>query len=215
MSVVHPYAVAGFLVAVLPLVATPGASLTLLIQRVGTSGRTQAPPVILGTVSGLYIHATLAGAGLSALVLRSSEAFAVIRLAGAAYLIILGIVTWRSAAGRSRRTQPEGPPSHWSETSTYRQALAGNVLNPKAASIYLTLTPQFLDPHQPLLPQLLLLATAHTLLIAVWLTIWTLVVTKTAGALESPTRTATFNKVTGAVLIGMGLRAAAQSGRRA
>ena len=55
---VHPYAVAGFLVAVLPLIATPGASLALLIQHVTDSGRRQAFPVTLGTVTGLYIHAT-------------------------------------------------------------------------------------------------------------------------------------------------------------
>lgn len=56
---VHPYAVAGFLVAVLPLIATPGASLVLLVRHVTDSGRRQALPVILGTVTGLYVHATL------------------------------------------------------------------------------------------------------------------------------------------------------------
>ncbi|MFD6427022.1 LysE family translocator, partial [Streptomyces sp. NPDC060198] len=95
---VHPYAVAGFLVAVLPLIATPGASLALLVQHVTDAGRRRALPVILGTVTGLYVHATFAVAGLSALVMQSSQAFTAVRLTGAAYLVGLGIWTWRSAS---------------------------------------------------------------------------------------------------------------------
>ncbi|MET9047473.1 hypothetical protein ABZX34_32295 [Streptomyces sp. NPDC004362] len=53
---VHPYAAAAFLVAVFPLIVTPGASLALLVQHVIDSGRRQALPVILDTVTGLYIH---------------------------------------------------------------------------------------------------------------------------------------------------------------
>ncbi|WP_283135956.1 LysE family translocator [Rhizohabitans arisaemae] len=83
---VHPYAVAGFLVAVLPLIATPGAGRTLLVQHVGRGGRRQAVPVILGTATGLYAHAALAVAGLSAVVMHSSQAFTAVKLAGAAYL---------------------------------------------------------------------------------------------------------------------------------
>jgi hypothetical protein len=95
--VVHPYAVAGFLAAVFPLIATPGASLALLIQRVSDGGRRQALPVILGTATGLYIHAALAIAGLSAVVMHSSQAFTAVKLVGAAYLIGLGLWNWRSA----------------------------------------------------------------------------------------------------------------------
>ncbi|MGW0857281.1 LysE family translocator, partial [Streptomyces sp. NPDC002690] len=95
---IRPYAVAGFLVAILPLIATPGASLALLVQHVTDTGRRQALPVILGTVTGLYVHAALALAGLSALVMHSSQAFAAVRLTGAAYLVGLGIWTWRSAS---------------------------------------------------------------------------------------------------------------------
>ena len=80
---IQPYAVVGFLAAVFPITATPGASVALLIQ----GGRRRALPVILGTVTGLYLHATLAVLGLSAIVMQSSEAFAVVRVVGAVYLI--------------------------------------------------------------------------------------------------------------------------------
>ncbi|THA69999.1 LysE family translocator [Streptomyces sp. A0958] len=202
---VHPYAVAGFLVAVLPLVATPGASLALLIQHVTDSGRGQALPVILGTVTGLYIHATLAVAGLSALVMHSSVAFAAVKLVGAVYLIGLGIWTWRSATPNAapapaRRRLPKGP------DSVFTQALLANVLNPKAAAIYLTLVPQFIAPRQPFGGQILTLATAHALLIALWLTAWTLLIVRASHALHRPRFKRTAARATSAVLITLGIR---------
>ncbi|MFJ4184980.1 LysE family translocator [Kitasatospora sp. NPDC089509] len=206
-------AVIGYLVAVFPLIATPGASLALLAQRVGDSGRRAGPPVVLGTVTGLYVHATLAGLGLSALVMRSSQAFTAVRLAGAIYLVGLGLWTWRTAAAtrrtdrdtRSRRRRQ--PP--WTGHSAYQQALLGNVLNPKAASIFLTLTPQFLTPRQPVLPQILLLATAQVLLVAAWLLLWTVVISSAAATLNSATLRAPLRRLTGALLVALGLRAAA------
>jgi threonine/homoserine/homoserine lactone efflux protein len=83
-------AVAGFVVAILPLIVMPGASLALLTHRVARDGARQAVPVILGTVTGLYVHATLAAAGLSALVMRSSELFTAVRLGGGAAPVARG-----------------------------------------------------------------------------------------------------------------------------
>ncbi|MFF2146253.1 LysE family translocator [Kitasatospora sp. NPDC058190] len=113
-TVVHPYAVAGFLASVFPLIATPGASLALLIRQVTEQGRRHALPVILGTVGGLYVHATLAIAGPATAAMRSGRAFTAVRLGGAACLIGLGVWTWRSAqaspgAGRPGRATSRRP----------------------------------------------------------------------------------------------------------
>ncbi|WP_031078483.1 LysE family translocator [Streptomyces sp. NRRL WC-3742] len=199
--------VLAYLVAIAPLIATPGTSLALLTHRVSTDGSRAAAPVILGTVTGLYIHATLAGLGLSTLVMRSSEAFTAIRLTGALYLLGLGIWTWRSA-GTSRRPRPTADTTRAARTartdrSTYRQALLGNVLNPKAASIFLTLTPQFLTPGHPVLPQILLLATAQALLVTTWLLLWTPFLTRT-----TPTLRPFLTRLTAATLIATALHTA-------
>lgn len=202
------YAVAGFLAAVLPLVATPGASLTLLVQRVTTGGRREGLSVVLGTATGLYVHATLTALGLSALVMRSSQAFSAVRLAGAAYLFALGISLWRSATPRPADRPRLGVPP-WVRRSTYTQALLGNVLNPKAASVYLTLTPQFINPHHSLVPQILTLATAHAALVAVWLLTWTIVLSRATRAAASPQFKAALSKITATVLVGLALHTAA------
>jgi threonine/homoserine/homoserine lactone efflux protein len=198
------YAIAAFLAAILPLIATPGASLTLLIQKVSGEGRRQAIPVILGTATGLYVHAALAAVGLSAVVMRSSQAFTAVRLAGAAYLIALGIWTWRSTRSTPRALPRTTHPTH----HTYIQALLANVLNPKAASIFLTLVPQFLDPARPLLTQILTLATAQAALITCWLLTWTALITHAARAFRSPRFKAVLARTTATILIALGVRTA-------
>ncbi|MDH6138398.1 MULTISPECIES: LysE family translocator [Kitasatospora] len=197
-------AVAGFLAAVFPLIATPGASFTLLVQRVSGAGRRQGLLVAAGTATGLYVHATLAALGLSALVMRSSAAFTALRLAGAGYLIALGLWSWyRAGAQRTEAGREVGR----AVGGTYRQAVLGNVLNPKAASIFLTLVPQFVDPHRPLPPQILLLATAQAALVCAWLLTWTVVVARAAAAFARGPARAALARVSAAVLVTLGLRA--------
>jgi threonine/homoserine/homoserine lactone efflux protein len=205
--VIHPYAVLGFLAALLPLIATPGASLALLIRHVTDKGRRQALPVILGTVTGLYIHATLAMAGLSALVMHSSQAFTAVKLIGAAYLIGLGLWTWRSTTRTARTPARRRLPVQ--SDSVYTQALLGNVLNPKAASIYLTLVPQFIAADRSLDAQILTLASAHALLMTLWLLAWTALVRRASHALREPRFKRTVTKITAVVLLALGVRAAA------
>ncbi|MEU7852001.1 LysE family translocator [Micromonospora parva] len=208
----HGVAVLGFLLAVAPITATPGASLTLVVSRVASGGRRQGWWVILGTVTGLYVHAALAAVGLAALVLRSSQAFWVVKLVGAGYLVGLGLWLLWSASHRRRTAQrPPTVPSRrlpWRVDHPYLQGLLGNVLNPKAAAIYLTLAPQFLEPGRPVLVPMLLLATAHAALHTCWLAGWTEVSGAAARLLRTASVRRVFDRLTGAILLGLGVRAA-------
>ncbi len=211
--------------AVLPLVVTPGASLALLTRHVGAGGRRQAIPVIAGTVGGLYVHGALALVGLSALIARSSQAYTTLRLLGAAYLVALAVWTWRSAAPRPH-IRPHAPPDPRPPTmrparslprrlsrplgsSAWAQALLGNVLNPKAAAIYLTLVPQFLDPHRSFAGQLVLLVSVHATLIAGWLLLWTALITGARRLMDSPRTRTAIARVSALVLLTLGIRSAA------
>lgn len=198
----------GFALAVLPLIVTPGASLTLLAQRVATGGLRKGLPVILGTATGLYLHASLAILGLSALIIGSSRLFLVVRFLGAIYLIGLGVWTWRQATRPPNvSTSMPATPSDRAP-STYVPAVLANVLNPKAASIPLSITPQFLDPDASVGGQILLFTTMHALLSACWLLLWTLILGRGAGLLHSARAKAMFNRAAGAMLLALGLRAA-------
>ncbi|MET8949131.1 LysE family transporter [Streptomyces sp. NPDC004542] len=87
--------------------------------------------------------------------------------------------------------------------------MLANVLNPKAAAIYLTLVPQFIAPHQSFGGQILTLATAHALLIALWLAAWTFLVRRASRTLQKPRFKCTAATTTSAVLIALGIRSAA------
>nr|WP_237514461.1 LysE family transporter [Streptomyces sp. SID4945] len=89
-----PAALGGFALAVLPFVVTPGASLALVTRHPA-----RAAPVVLGTVGGLYVHAALVTAGLAALLADHPHVLLALRLAGAGYLVLLGVRLWRAEGG--------------------------------------------------------------------------------------------------------------------
>ena len=198
----------GFFLAVLPVAITPGASFTLATQHSLAGDKAAGPWVIAGTATGIYTHATLAGLGLFALVMRSSQMFMVVKLAGAAYLIALGAVTlWRSRSGRpAHQASPSLP---WTGHHPYPQAVLANVLNPKAAAVYLTLAPQFLTVRDAGVAPLLMLATVHVLTMAGWLSVWTVALSGARRMTSSPDFRTWVNRAGGAVLVVLGIRAAA------
>src|ERR1044071_4572638 len=115
----------GFVLAVTPICLTPGASFTLVNQRVAVGRRRDGMLVAAGTATGLCVHAPLAAVGLSAGVMRSAEAFTVVKLVGAVYLIWLGVTTFRSGR-RASETTATAP---WAGHGGYLQGFLGNVLN--------------------------------------------------------------------------------------
>ena len=200
----------GFALAVLPLCLTPGASFTLVTSRVLARGRRSGVLVAAGTACGIVCHATLAGLGLAAAVMHSSVAFTVIKLVGAGYLIGLGLVTiYRSRANRPARLDRRLP---WVGHADFVQGLLGNLLNPKAAAVYLTLAPQFLRTTPAgtadLLGQMLVLAVAHVTVAVSWLLCWTVIVGRARGVMQSPGFRRAIDRITGSVLILLGVRTA-------
>lgn len=140
--------------------------------------------------------------------MHSSLAFTAVKLIGAVYLIGLGVSTWRSATPNAAPTPHRQRLPKCAE-SVYAQALLANVLNPKAAAVYLTLIPQFIAPHQSFGGQILTLATAHALLIALWLTAWTFLIRRASRTLQKSRLKRTAGRITSVVLIALGIRSAA------
>lgn len=191
-----------FALAVLPLSLTPGASSTLVMTRVLAGGTTEGVKVAIGTICGLYVHATAAAIGLAAVVMASATAFTVVKLAGALYLVALGVSLLRQGESDARRRLP------WTHHGSLLQAFLGNVLNPKAAGVYLTLLPQFIDPGQAVAPQIFALATVHAFVALTYLTILSHLVSAVGGVLTRATWRAWLQRASGIVLILLGLRTA-------
>ncbi|ADG77252.1 Lysine exporter protein (LYSE/YGGA) OS=Tsukamurella paurometabola (strain ATCC 8368 / DSM /CCUG 35730 / CIP 100753 / JCM 10117 / KCTC 9821 / NBRC 16120/ NCIMB 702349 / NCTC 13040) OX=521096 GN=Tpau_0614 PE=4 SV=1 [Tsukamurella paurometabola] len=199
------FAAAGFGLAVLPICLTPGVSFTLVTDRALTSGPRAAGSVILGTVLGLLTHALLAAAGLSAVVMASAEAFLVVKLLGAGYLVGLGLWMIRTSLRGAPASAPAVP---WHRGGDVVRGYLGNVLNPKAAAVYLTLAPQFLDPGVPVAPQLLWLWMAHAVVAAGWLLVWGGVVTAIRRRVDLRRFRRRITGFGGVVMVGLGVRSA-------
>ncbi|WP_040166500.1 LysE family transporter [Microbacterium gorillae] len=138
---------------------TPGAGAVFTMGNALNHGFRRAIWGILGQQTALIIHIIIVALGVGVLVASSEIAFNVIRYAGAAYLVFLGIrqIVQKphlvEASGEPDR--PKTPESRW---TMFRRGVWVNLLNPKAIVFFLAFLPQFIRPDQPLLPQYLIVA---------------------------------------------------------
>ncbi len=152
-----------FVTAALLLTLAPGPD-TMFVVGAGLGGGARGGLLAsAGIMTGLLVHLTLALAGVSALIAASPLAFEVLRWAGAAYLIRIGVpLAVRAWRDRNVALVSEPMPT---ATRVYWQGLTTNLLNPKVAIFYVAFLPQFVSPelgHAPL--QLLLLGLSHWLM---------------------------------------------------
>lgn len=131
-----------FIPIAIALIISPGPDSIYTLTRSISDGRTSGIMAALGSSSGSIVHTTAAVLGLAALFRTSAVAFTVVKFAGAAYLVYLGIRTFRSS------DEFEVTPEHitYSPMESYRSALLINVLNPKVAIFFLAFLPQFVQP---------------------------------------------------------------------
>jgi threonine/homoserine/homoserine lactone efflux protein len=131
-----------FAASTLVLLLVPGPSVLYITARGAAQGRRAGLVSVLGVHTGTLVHVGAAVVGLSALLVASSAAFTVVKVAGAAYLVYLGVRTMvgRSGAGAERVTGPRGL------RRLYLDGVLVNLLNPKTALFFLALLPQFVDP---------------------------------------------------------------------
>ena len=195
------------------LVVAPGADMALIARQTLVGGQRAALFTTLGICAGCLVHAVASSLGLSLILARSALAFETVKLAGAGYLIYLGILAWRDAWRGRRAGAPAGPASLPSGfPGRARRAVAQgaltNLLNPKVALFYLTFLPQFIDARLPALPQLLLLTGIHTAMGLVWLTAYARCLDRLAALLGTRRIRRWFDGVTGALLMALGLRLA-------
>ncbi|CAN5895227.1 LysE family translocator [soil metagenome] len=194
--------------ASLALILVPGPDMIYVITRGISQGRTVGLLAAWGACSGLLLHTALAAVGLSALLAKSAAAFSVVKYAGAAYLLYLGIRALLSKKGFSSSPDKAKPPVRL--RTAFIQGFASDVLNPKVALFFIAFLPQFVSPVAgTAASQMLLLGAVYTLLSVVIFSCiaffsgafgeWLLGKRGVAGLLRW---------VTGGVLIGLGLRLA-------
>lgn len=193
-----------FLVAGLALNVTPGPDMLYVIARSASEGRKAGIVSALGIATGTLVHIGLVAGGLAGLLKSVPVAFEVVKYAGAAYLVYLGV----------RAIVATGPPLLANKLpparlgALYRQGMITNVLNPKVALFFLALLPQFVDPRRgPIAAQVVILG----MLFNTTGTIVNCGVAVAASRIGNWTRTRAtaakrIQRLTGAIFIGLGLR---------
>jgi threonine/homoserine/homoserine lactone efflux protein len=200
-----------FLVASTLVTLVPGADMALVTRQVFLGGTRLAQRTIMGNLTGIVVHGTALAVGLSALLVASATAYTVVKLAGAAYLIWLGIQTIRASrkpAVRADATADADAPV--SPRRAYVQGLVSTVLNPKPALFFLTFIPQFIDPDRSVLGQTLFLTLLHVMVGLIWLTAYAHLVNRARQALAREGFRRWLERSTGAVLIALGVRVAVE-----
>ncbi|EYB68031.1 hypothetical protein DEIPH_ctg029orf0036 [Deinococcus phoenicis] len=138
---VDPQQYGAFLLAALVLAVLPGPGLLYVLARSLSGGRREGVHSSLGTLVGGMVHVFAAAAGLSALILASSVAFSLVKYAGAAYLMFLGVRTLLTRAHAPLEAGATAAPQR-----AFAQGVMTELLNPKTALFFLALIPQFVRP---------------------------------------------------------------------
>jgi threonine/homoserine/homoserine lactone efflux protein len=131
-----------FLATSIAITFAPGPDNLQVLARGISQGRAAGFVAALGFAAGISFHTTLAALGIAAVLRSSPVAFEVIKLAGAAYLVWIGIKAFTS---KGLATAHERPPQPLA--SIFRQSVIGNMLNPKVTLFFVVFLPQFVDPH--------------------------------------------------------------------
>jgi len=139
-----------FIASGLLLNLTPGQDVALVVSRSTTLGWRRGMLAALGVGAGCFVHVAAAALGLSAVLATSATAFTLVKLAGAAYLVWLGLSMWRSSS--SRVVGAEEQPPRISRRRVFAQGFLSNALNPKVALFFLAFLPQFVAADAPSKP---------------------------------------------------------------
>lgn len=192
-----------FLVASIIVIVVPGPDFVYITARSMAQGWKAGVLSSLGVMTGNLVHLSAALLGLSAILVASAWAFEAVKLAGAAYLIYLGLkmIFAKNELGSKQLSKD----NDW---KIFRQAMMTNALNPKVAVFYLAFIPQFVDPKH-FAGQFIFLSALFVLTAVPWLIFLSFGAGKVGGWLkERPRAAKAQERVSGLLLWGLALKLA-------
>ena len=199
-----PHDLVPFLVVVAVLTVTPGPDMALVLRNGVRGGARLAWWTGLGCCTGISVHATLAVLGLSAILAASAAAYTVLRIAGGGYLVYLGVMALLGSFHEPKTLVPQREVA--TRTEAFRQGVLSNVLNPKIALLFLTLLPQFVGDGEPRVATSAFLAATFLVVAVAWWRLFSLGVGALGAVLSRRRVRVVFDRVTGAVLVALGVR---------
>lgn len=190
----------GFILAVIMLSLTPGADTVFILTKSIAGGYRQGIASVAGIVCGLFVHTTLATFGLSVILMTSALSFNIVKIAGAAYLIYLGIMALKSKS--SININKENASSFF---LVFRQGLFTNLLNPKVALFFLALLPQFVKSNAESPVPFLILGFTFIFIGSLWSLFLVWASARISNTLRQSKFSYYLNKAAGVIFIALGL----------
>ena len=195
-----------FIGVAIAVVVIPGPDMALVARNVFRHGRATGYATSLGICTGILGWAVAAALGIATILATSSVAFTILKLAGAAYLIYLGISTLRSSDDVVLEGMADAPTLPTREA--WAQGLLSSLLNPKLGVFFLTLLPQFIAPGEPAALRALQLALVFDVIGLAWLLVYAAMLAAIGDALGRSGPRRLIRWVSGTVLVALGLRVA-------
>jgi len=203
------------------LTVVPGPDMALVTKRAVASGWRDGLRTVGGITAGLLVWGVLTVVGLAAVLAASATAFTVVKLAGAAYLVFLGVQgLWQNRRARARSSKasasdaPDAPDASGAATarpasgSPWRTGLVSNLVNPKIAVFYTGLLPSLAPSGLSAQAGMVLLVLLHAAITLALLGCYVLLLATARAFFEKPSVRRAMNRITGVVLIGFGLKIA-------
>jgi len=198
---------AAFLAVSLLVICTPGQDTALTIRNTLLGGRRSGVATAAGVSGGQAIWTLATSAGLAVILVASGPLFLAVRLAGAAYLIYLGVRSLIKAFTRSAsdRDSTQGQAGRLAPRTAFWQGLLSNLSNAKMVAFFISLLPQFAGPH-PGFVMLALLGLNFCVLTLAWLIGYAFAIERMKVLLLRGRVQRAMDALLGAVLVGLGLR---------
>ncbi|MGW2403961.1 LysE family translocator [Streptomyces sp. NPDC001739] len=208
----------GFTLVAALLTISPGPDFAVVLRTALGSGRRAGLCSALGIAAGCFVWGLAGAVGLTAMLAASRTAYDVLRVAGALYLMWLGIQALRSArrirtAGASEAEVPAAVREVSGDGAgarpvtplrAFRTGLVTNVLNPKVGVVYMSLLPQFIPHGAPVIATTLLLVAVHAVLGVLWLGGIAFAVHRARAVFQRPRIRRRLDQATGGVLLALG-----------
>jgi threonine/homoserine/homoserine lactone efflux protein len=203
----------GFIPIAALLTITPGAATAMIVRSSLTGGWRSGVRTIAGNEVGVVAWALLSVAGISALIAASEVAFLVLKIAGAAVLIALGVQSLRAA--RRLQTMPDHESPAIALGSRRRRPFSDGVLtsiaNPKLAIFFVALFPQFVGRRDTVLSTTLVMAAIIIVLDFAWYTALSVLVSRAKRVFDESRLAKWLERISGSILIALGIRVALEA----
>jgi len=195
-----------FVITTLLISLTPGADTVLVTKNTLVQGKGVGFKTAGGICAGITVHIAIAVLGLSAIIAKSVLLFAIIKYAGAAFLILMGIFTLFSK--KRNFTSDTSTSDKATKGSYFLQGMFSNVLNPKAIIFFMSFLPQFIVPGEHNLLQMMIIGITPVLITFIWLFFYVNLINYIREWFNKPSFLAAFQRLTGLMLITLGMKLA-------